>query len=215
MSHPAATADFWHQRWRSQQIGFHEGKPNAHLQRFWPTLGLPPSARVLVPLCGKAHDLAWLAAQGHPVTGVELSPIAAEAFFAEHGLAPERQERGPYTRWAAGGVEILQGDIFDLHGTWDALWDRAALIALPAELRERYVQTLRRCLRPGAPALVITFQYDQGRRDGPPFSVPEHEVRAWYPDARLLHREGLHEDPRWAEVGLVEELAFQATVAAG
>lgn len=210
MTHPAATAAFWNERWMHNQIGFHEGKPNAHLLRHWPDLGLPPTARVLVPLCGKSADLDWLAAQGHEVTGVELSPLACAAFFAERGLRPEVRPDGPYTRWSAGRVSILQGDFMALQGTWEACWDRAALIALPPELRGQYGRVLRACLAPEARVLLITFQYDQGRRDGPPFSVAEAEVQALYPGARLLHRQGLHEDPRWKEVGLVEELAWRA-----
>lgn len=212
MSHRAATPDFWHERWTLNQIGFHEGRPNAHLERFWPELGLDPGARVLVPLCGKAHDLEWLAARGHPVTGVELSPLACAGFFAERGLRPEVRPQGPYMAWSAGGVTILQGDFMKLEGTWDACWDRAALIALPPELRPRYGQVLRSCLAPHAPVLLITFVYDQGKRDGPPFSVGDAEVQALYPGATMLHREGLHEDPRWKEVGLVEEVAWRATV---
>ena len=86
--HPAAHPTFWHDRWTTGQLGFHEGRPNAHLTRWWPTLGLAANARVLVPLCGKSKDLAWLLAQGHTVVGVELSPIACAAFFAEQGLEP-------------------------------------------------------------------------------------------------------------------------------
>lgn len=200
--HPASTAAFWNERWDTNQLGFHEGKPNRHLQRFWPTLGA--GRRVLVPLCGKSADLAWLAEQGHEVVGVELSPVACAAFYAERGWVPEVERAGAYTRYRHGAITLLQGDVFDLEGQFDAVWDRAALIALPPALRVRYAAHVRA----HAPAgLVVTFVYDQSKRDGPPFSVPDDELRAHHPDARLLHREVLDEE-RWRPVGPVEEVVW-------
>lgn len=174
--------DFWHERWQMGQIGFHEGKPNAELVANWSSLGLRPGARVLVPLCGKTQDLAWLSAQGHAVVGVELSGMAAEAFFTEQGLTPQVTQRGPYTVWSVEGLEIWQGDIFDLPGdaSFDAIWDRAATVALPPDLRRRYAATLATAVPAGAPMLLSVFDYPQSERNGPPFSVPPEEVHALY-----------------------------------
>lgn len=201
--HPAATPDFWHQRWTTDQIGFHQDQPNPHLVRHWPSMGA--GRRVLVPLCGKSHDLAWLAAQGHEVVGVELSPVACAAFFAERGLTPEVAPAGRHTRYTHGAITLLQGDFFDLEGVFDAAWDRAALIALPPPVRQRYAAHLRRHVR--GPTLLVTFQYDQARRDGPPFSVPEDEVQRLHPGAALLARTVVDEE-RWRPVGTVEELVW-------
>ena len=84
--------EFWQQRWRDRQIGFHQDKPTPLLLKHWPSLGVPRGARVFVPLCGKSLDLAWFAARGHRVLGVELSQLAVDEFFAEHGLVPEVHE---------------------------------------------------------------------------------------------------------------------------
>lgn len=174
--------DFWHERWQMGQIGFHEGKPNTDLVAGWPGLALAASARVLVPLCGKTHDMAWLRAQGHSVVGVELSAVAAEAFFGEHGLTPDVTTRGPYTVWSVPGLEIWQGDIFNLpaDGSFDAIWDRAATVALPPDLRRRYATTLAKALKPGGTMLLCVFDYPQAERAGPPFAVPPEEVDALY-----------------------------------
>ena len=136
---------------------------------------------MLVPLCGKAEDLAFLAELGHEVVGVELVPQAVEAYFAEHGLTPTRTPRGALEAFEGGGVTILAGDFFaarreDVGGV-SAFYDRAAVIALPPELRERYVAHLRVLVPKGAPGLVITVEYDQSKAEGPPFSVPEAELR--------------------------------------
>jgi thiopurine S-methyltransferase len=182
-------AKFWRERWDEGRIGFHEGKPNALLQRHVAALGA--GRRVLVPLCGKSDDLAYLAAAGHAVVGVELVEDAARAFFAEHGLAPEASRAGDLTRLRAGAVEILAGDLFaarrDDVGAVDALYDRAALIAFPPEMRPRYVAHLRTLLAaPAVRGLLVSLEYPHGALEGPPFSVDDAEVRRHWPEATLL-----------------------------
>jgi thiopurine S-methyltransferase len=174
--------DEWLARWRSGEIGFHAARPNPLLERH--VTRLAGGARVLVPLCGKSEDLALLAARGHEVVGVELAELAVAAFFAEHALTPEVSPRGPFRAYRAGPITLLVGDVFDATPQWlgpvDALYDRAALVALPTELRPRYVAALRGLVPVGASALVITLDYDQARAEGPPFSVDEAELRSHY-----------------------------------
>lgn len=185
MRYGAGVADIgedWLARWRDGRIGFHEGRPNELLDRHHARLA--GARRVLVPLCGKSVDLAFLAAHGHEVVGVELAAQAVEAFFAEHALTPEVTRRGPIVEYRAGAITLLAGDLFAvppaLLGPVDALYDRAALIALPPALRPPYVALLRRVLPAGARGLVITAEYDQARMSGPPFAVLEDELRALY-----------------------------------
>src|SRR5690606_5987653 len=61
-----------------------------------------------------------------------------------------------------------------------AVYDRAALIALPPPMRRRYVAKLEEILRPGTVVLLLGITYPDGQMDGPPFSVPESEVRELY-----------------------------------
>src|SRR5699024_2930193 len=102
--------DFWLQKWERNEIGFHEAEGNRLLPRGWPAAEVPAGAGVLVPLCGKSVDMLWLASRGYRVVGVELSEQAVRAFFAEHGLQPQVAPAGPFQRWRADGIEILQGD---------------------------------------------------------------------------------------------------------
>ncbi len=200
--------EFWHERWQQGQIGFHQPDYHAALLRYWPGLGA--TGRVLVPLCGRSLDMAWLAAHGHTVTGVELSPIAAEGFFTHEGLVPAVAELGAFHRYSAGTLEILQGDFFDLDpaeftdfGAW---YDRAALIALPPPMRLRYARRIAELLPPGSAGLLIVHEYDQSRMSGPPFSVEVAEVQQLFGadfDIELLERrELIAESPRFAERGL-------------
>ena len=176
--------DFWHARWQTKNIlGFHEGKANAFLVKHFSRLPLAPGARVFVPLCGKTRDIAWLLGQGLRVAGAELSRIAVEELFAELEVVPQVTQDGPLTRFSAPGLDILQGDIFaltrDALGPVDAVWDRAALVALPQDMRARYAPHLV-ALTDGAPQLLVCFEYDQSLLAGPPFSVPPQEVRTLY-----------------------------------
>ena len=131
--------DFWHQRWADNQIGFHQSSPTPLLLKYWPALGIAQGAQVFVPLAGKSLDMAWLAAQGHRVLGVELSQLAVEQFFAEHGLQPETRDSKYGRHHEAGGIELIVGDAFGLDPALLAdvagVYDRAALIALPPALR--------------------------------------------------------------------------------
>ena len=190
--------DFWLARWQNNQIGFHEGVPNALLVANLATLGVPSGGRIFVPLCGKSQDMHWLRAQGFTVVGVELSRLAVEQFFAELGLTPVASQAGRLHRFEAEGVTLFVGDIFDLDqdtlSAVDSVYDRAALVALTAPLRQRYAAHLLE-LTNSAPQLLVTFEYDQTRRPGPPFSVMEAEVREHYGATYRLERVEVREVP--------------------
>ncbi len=179
--------EFWLARWRDQQIGFHEGVPNSLLVAHFAGLGVAVGGRVFVPLCGKSQDMHYLRAQGCTVVGAELSRAAAEQFFSEAGLTPQVDTTGRLERFEAGGVTIFVGDIFDLEdellGAVDAIYDRAALVALPGALRGRYAARLI-SLTHGARQLLVTFEHESPA--GPPFSVEEAEVRTHYSMAYRL-----------------------------
>jgi thiopurine S-methyltransferase len=177
-------AGYWKQRWDEGRTGWHQDQPTPLLLGHWPSLQVAPGARVFVPLAGKSHDMPWFAAQGYRVLGVELSQHAVEQFFDEHGLVPDVSESRYGRRYAAGGIELVCGDAFALDADalagCSAVYDRAALIALPPELRQRYVRELYARLPSGCRGLLITLEYPPHEKDGPPFPVPEAEVDALY-----------------------------------
>lgn len=173
--------EFWQQRWAAGQIGFHQSEPTALLQKHWPALGIPAQAKVLVPLAGKSLDMLWLAAQGHRVLGVELTQAAVDQFFAENELHPQVHESRYGLHHVAGAIEIIRGNVFDLDAAaladCRAVFDRAAIIALPPSLRARYAREPYSLLPDDCRGLMITLEYPQEEREGPPFSVPEAEIR--------------------------------------
>jgi len=203
-------AEFWLEKWENNEIGFHQQDINSHLQAYWQCLQLKPDSRVLVPLCGKSRDMLWLCGQSHRVLGVEISPIAVRDFFNENGLIPRISQQGAFQRWEADGLTILQGDFFNLTAEdvqdADAVFDRASLVALPPELRQRYAQHLHDILPDAVEILLVTFEYDQQLMDGPPFSVTEDEIHTLYQQnyevTPLFEQDVLDEYPQFHARGL-------------
>lgn len=192
--------DFWHSAWADGGGAFTAGERGRLVAAHWPELEVPAGSEVLVPMSGKSPDMAWLAAHGFGVVGVEISPIACEAFFAEHHIVADRATAGPFVRWHGAGVTILQGDFFDLDGTYAAALDRGGLVALPRQDRHRYAEHVKRRLEPGGVLLLVTIEYDPARRSGPPFPVFADEVRQLFPGAVERSRQPLRR-ARWTAVG--------------
>lgn len=176
-------ADFWHARWDAGKIAFHEGQPNVLLRTQLAQLALSPGSHVFLPLCGKTRDIAWLVSEGFRVTGVELSTLAIEQLFLEMKLTPEIEDLGLIKRFSSPNIDILVGDFFevtkDMFGPVDAVYDRAAMVAMPAAMRADYAEHLS-VITEKAPQLLISFEYDQSQINGPPFSVSEAEIRGHY-----------------------------------
>ena len=202
--------DFWHARWQTEQIGFHQNEINPYLVRYWPALQLEPQSRVFVPLCGKTRDMIWLLDRGHSVVGNEISQLAVEAFFADNSLTAEIRQEAGFTRWSCDRIEILCGDFFDLTATdigrIDALYDRAALIALTPAQRTRYAARIMQLLQPQTPGLLVTLDYEQQKMEGPPFAVSAEAVNQLYREEfsieQLAHTDVLEAQPRFREKGL-------------
>jgi thiopurine S-methyltransferase len=197
--------DFWYERWQSNQIGFHLLEANPLLVKHFYALNLTPktpkknSPRVFLPLCGKTLDIAWLLAQGYQVVGAELSQIAVEDLFIQLNLTPKITQNSDFIHFSSANIDIFVGDIFKLTpetlGKVDAIYDRAALVALPDEMRKAYTAHLL-ALTNKAPQLLICFEYDQNLHVGPPFSISADEVRKHYQthyDLTLLASETMAE----------------------
>ncbi len=176
-------ASFWHNRWQTNQTGWHERAVNPLLITHFSSLNIPPGRRVFVPLCGKSLDLGWLLAQGYAVAGAELSELAVTQLFLELEIEPTISEVGKHKHFHGEKIDIFVGDLFDLSrevlGPVDAVYDRAALVALPETMRVQYTTHLK-TITSLAPQLVIGYEYDQTVVPGPPFSVTPDELHRHY-----------------------------------
>ena len=188
-------AKFWYEVWETGRLGFHQKRPNPQLREFWPQLDLHGRGRVFVPLAGKSRDMLWLREQGHEVVGVELSEIAVQDFWRENDLTAVAEPFGSFVRYKGEGIELWCGDFFALTSEMveeemgiTAVYDRAALIALPPDLRQKYTHHMAHILPANTKMLLLAIEYSQDEMQGPPFSVSDAEVRQVYsPDFALTH----------------------------
>jgi thiopurine S-methyltransferase len=192
----------WLERWQEGRIGWHEPDGNGSLKKHWQATG----RRVLVPLCGKAVDLTWLARLGNEVVGIELAEIAVEAFFSEQGIAFDvvRDTQPVYTARELP-ITIYCGDLFEITGLeCNAHYDRGALVAMPAHLRGQYASHVDSLLLPGAEHFVITVEYDQSVTAGPPFSIQKEELLSYWPSLRCAdaYQDIDNGPPKFRQAGL-------------
>jgi thiopurine S-methyltransferase len=179
--------NFWHRRWQKNEIGFHMTDPHHFLQQFFPLLQTQPTDSVCVPLCGKSPDLVWLREEGLKVVGIELSRTAIEAFFNENDLPGHWTDETVLPFCSTEGYKLYCGDFFDLTATEvsgiSAYYDRGALVALPPEMRLRYVAHMAALMPPGGRVLLISYSYNQSETKGPPFSVPQQELEILFSES--------------------------------
>lgn len=222
--------EFWHEKWFNNQIGFHQSEVNKILQKYWATLNISAPATVFVPFCGKSLDVVWFLSQGYGVVGAELSELALDelqqSIATELGIQlkkrlPTAQEKQampgmtaiyelPKQAQQKQTIRFYAGDFFDLQADWlpqiDAVYDRAAIVALPETMRPQYTKQLSQVTHQ-APQLILTLQYDQEKMSGPPFSVTYEEIQRLYQSSYdVIHlledRELIEQEPRFAERGL-------------
>lgn len=184
---------FWHRHWQEQCLGFHLDKVNPYLSKYWHRVGVAGPGRIFVPLCGKSNDLLFFQQQGHRVLGNELSTLAVQDFYTEQQLIASKtvisaekniSEQLTLTLWNSPEVDILCADFFALKkehlSDISAVYDRAALVALPSEMRKKYVKKMLELLPENVSMLLLTLDYDENEKQGPPFSVTEEEVYRLY-----------------------------------
>lgn len=217
--------EFWLERWIQGETPFHQEHVNPYLGYYYGELGPPPEKRaayrVFVPLCGKSRDLYWLQQSGYDVIGVEFSEVAVKQFFAEQQLAYSKQHRKHVVSYRAERLEILQADFFELQaddiGDITDIFDRASLIAYPAEMRRDYVNKITGLQKPDTRTLLITLTYPENEMKGPPFSVNDDEVIRLYSDNfrinKLAAKNSIEDEPRFKQRGLTSltETAYKLT----
>lgn len=175
--------EFWYERWTHREIGFNQSRPNPLLVKYFHSLNLKEQSRVFVPLTGKTVDVAWLLSEGFQVVGVELSETAVKELFEELSAEPEISKTENFRIYSADSIIIFVGDFFklssELIGQVNGIYDRAALVALPENMRKKYCNHLINITK-AAPQLLIVFEYDQVQIPGPPFSISEQEIQQSY-----------------------------------
>lgn len=208
----------WVQRWKNGDIGWHRNTPNTKLIKFIDCLELQVGDTVFVPLCGKSQDIAYFVKQGYQVIGVELSAFAIESFFNEQEIEYSVQKTTEFDIYSADNIRIFCGDYFNLNSGHlsevKAVYDRASLIALPAELRLKYAQHLYVIIPKDCRILLLTLNYPQTQISGPPFAVNEAEVESlfgkWFECQQLECFNDIENEPKYQRqnVDFIEKSAY-------
>lgn len=182
---------FWVTKWKNNEIGFHQSAANPLLVKHFNDLSLDKGSRVFIPLCGKTLDIKWLLSQGYQIVGAELVEDAIEQLFVDLEIEPNISKINNMLHYSAQNIDIFVGNIFDLSseiiGKTDAIYDRAALVALTKKMRERYTAHII-TMTNKAPQLLISYVYNQNLIAGPPFSIADEEVIQHYDGTYKLTR---------------------------
>ena len=170
----------WISRWESNRIGWHTDKVNSQLIEYLNELKLSYQEAIFVPLCGKSLDMNYLIQKNFKVIGVEMSELAIQQFFEENNLSYTISKEEEFEVYEGDRIIIYCGDFFDLQSNHldnvKAVYDRASLIALDDELRQKYVKHLNDIINLDVRILLLTLNYPQHQRSGPPFAVSKLEV---------------------------------------
>jgi thiopurine S-methyltransferase len=188
-------------QWNENRIGWHEKGVHESLLKYGskviPNFDKEETCanpiRVFFPLCGKSVDMAFLSKREGvaEVVGVDGVRKALEEFGTENPdlkIKPVSSQNGKHERLEGTKITLLKGDFFDLdeettNGRFEAIIDRASLVAIQPTLREDYVEVMSKLIQPGGKILLVVIERKSGTeadKDGPPFSVPEAEVRRLY-----------------------------------
>ena len=186
--------EFWLEKWQNNQTGFHKEFTHPLLVEYIEKLNLSQGDTIFVPLCGKTVDMLWLNQQGFHVIGVELSQLAVEQFFAENDLEFVKTQEGEFAVYRHENIAVYQGDFFALSTLHlkgvKSVYDRAALIALPDDLVDKYVEKMQKIIPENSKELLITLEFIKKLGPlGPPFTTPDDTVKklfATYQSVELL-----------------------------
>ena len=183
--------EYWHKRWKENNIGWHHTDINPLLIKYQENLLIKPNCKVLFPLCGKTVDMKYLADLKHKIVGVEYSEKAVLDYFTENKLQYKMSTcelNKSYKVYEAvdTNITIFQGDFFsvtkDLIGEVDAIFDRGSLVALNPSDREKYAKIITQLMSPNTRYMINALSYDQTKYGGPPFSVSEETVKKLFGD---------------------------------
>lgn len=207
-------AQFWINAWNEGRTGFHQSHFHPKMTKFFPMLRPEPGQKVLVPLCGKTRDMIWLHDQKLVVHGYELYEQAVKSFFEENQLKPELRQDQFYKHYSSGNITVSVGDFFQCNEkeSYDLIYDRASLVALPETMRQTYSEVVTKALKPQGKYILIVYEYNQDEMAGPPFSISDEEIRRLYQgnfSISLLESENLSGDNgRLSAVPGIQEKAY-------
>ncbi|NP_001009836.1 thiopurine S-methyltransferase [Prionailurus bengalensis] len=191
------TLEEWREKWVDGKIGFHQEQGHQLLKKHLDTFLKGENVlRVFFPLCGKAVEMKWFADRGHCVVGVEISELGIREFFTEQNLSyseePIMEIPGAKVfKSSSGNISLYCCNLFDLPrvniGKFDRIWDRGALVAVNPGDRKCYTDIMLSLTRKGFRYLLAVLSYDPTKHPGPPFYVPDAEIKNLFGSTCNIH----------------------------
>jgi thiopurine S-methyltransferase len=197
----------WLERWQNEQIGFHQNDINVYLKKYFNKFSNDSNC-VFTPFCGKSLDMKYISDMGKNVIGVELVKSALDSFVSENDLKKHSKTKNidnflyydiKMNKINKGNIELLCGDFFSLQkkhlqintklNSKMDIFDRASLVALNVNDRLKYSLKILELfsnnekIKKGGKMLLVTLNYDEKQKQGPPYSVSNEEVYKLYGDS--------------------------------
>jgi SAM-dependent methyltransferase len=155
---------YWDDRYLVKDTGWDLNGPHPAILHTLHQLKMIRS-KILVLGCGRGHDAALLAQQGHIVTAIDFSDDAITQAQSLYGSIPH--------------LQFIKKDVFQLpqsfDGTFDLVFEHTLYCALPPQMRDDLNKVWRRALHDQGHFLGILPLFE--RPDGPPYSSTEWELR--------------------------------------
>ena len=161
---------YWQNRYDQGQTGWDRGAPSPAL-RTWLESGQLQPCRILVPGCGRGHEVVALAAAGFEVTAIDFAPAAIIALREQLDARELR-------------ANLIQADLFDFEPDqpFSAVYEQTCLCAIKPSQREAYERRLASWLGSGGKLYALFMQTDS--QSGPPFACPPDAMRSLFAPAR-------------------------------
>lgn len=161
----------WQRRYEEQDTPWDKGGAAPPLMHYLDRYDI--KGRVLVPGCGRGHDVRALVSRPDcTAIGLDLSPMAvADA------------QKIPFETGGSSSASFIAGDFFaldpSLYGTFDWLVEHTCFCAIDPALRPDYVASAAKALRPGGKIFAIFFMNPDADA-GPPFGSEKQELDALF-----------------------------------
>lgn len=145
----------WQARYEQGKTGWDRGQPNSILEQWLSSNALTPG-RVLIPGCGRGHEVIRLAEAGFDVTGIDFAPAAVEH------LSKELKHRSLQ-------AEIIEANIleYEPESRFDNIYEQTCLCALEPKHWPSYETKLYQWLKPKGRLLILFMQCE--KRNEPPY----------------------------------------------
>lgn len=165
-------SNFWDDCYAEGKTGWDRGEVHPALSN-WLELGLLNPCNIVVPGCGRGHEVIELAAHGFEVTAID---IANE---------PVQHLRKQLCGYEANS-KVVQESIFDYRPSQpiDAVYEQTCLCAIDPTQRAQYEKAVFDWLKPAGKLFILFVQKMNSPTEGPPFHCDLEEMKAIFPESR-------------------------------